>query len=122
MTDSYAEWGSAQSEPSALGIPWHLLERASTVPVSASGLAMGRRSFLTGFSFTESSGAAVASVQLISGQSAGGIVLATVNLAISESAREYLPWPWLLFRNGIFVVVAAGAVTGSVSAMTIPES
>jgi hypothetical protein len=120
MSDTMA-WGAAQELPSAIGDPWEWLERANTVPVTASGLVAGRRSFITGFSFTESTGTATASVQLITGQSASGILLATINLAISESAREYLPWPWLLAKYGIFVNIASGAVNGSVSSLTIPE-
>jgi hypothetical protein len=115
-------WGEAQQLPSAIGDPWYWVERANTVPVTASGLVAGRRSFITGFSFTETTGTATASVQLITGQTAGGILLATINLAISESAREYLPWPWLLAKYGIFVNVASGAVAGSVSSLTVPES
>lgn len=122
MADYETAWAPSAGLPSALGDPWVLLERASTMPVAASGLVNGRRSFLTGFSLTETSGAASASVQLISGQNATGIVLATVNLAPSESAREYLPWPWLSFRAGIFVNVVSGAIIGSVSSLTPPDS
>lgn len=123
MSDlDYGPWGAAAELPTAIGDPWAWLERASTTPVTASGLVAGRRSLVNGFSFTESTGTATASVQLITGSSASGILVATINLAISESAREYLPWPFILFKHGIFVNVVSGAVTGSVSSLTIPDS
>ena len=123
MTEQpYGPWGAAAALPGAIGDPWAWLERANTVPVSATGLVAGRRSLVNGFSFTETSGTASASVQLISGATATGVLVATVNLAPSESAREYIPWPFILFKYGIFVVVASGAITGSVSSLTVPDS
>jgi hypothetical protein len=114
-------WGAAQELPSALGDPWAWLERANTVPVSGSGLVAGRRSLVNGFSLTETSGVNPATVQLISGTSATGIIVATVTLAAGESSREYIPWPFILFKYGIFVNVVSGTIIGSVSSLTIPD-
>lgn len=123
MSDQpFGPWGEGAQLPTAIGDPWAWLERANTVPVAASVLVAGRRSLVNGFSFTETTGAASASVQLITGQSANGIVVATINLAISESAREYIPWPFILFKYGVFVNVVSGSIIGSVSSLTIPES
>lgn len=77
---------------------------------------------MTGFSLTETTGTASASFRLINGINTSGIVLARINLAPSESAREYLPFPWLLFPAGIFGVLVSGAVEGSVSTITVGES
>lgn len=123
MSDQqYGPWAGSAALPSAIGDPWAWLERANTVPFSASGLIAGRRSLVNGFSITEFTGTASASVQLISGQTSGGVLVATVNLAPAESAREYIPWPFILFKYGIFVVVASGLASGSISHLTIPDS
>jgi hypothetical protein len=121
VTETPMPWGAAQELPSALGDPWGWLERANTVPVSGSVLVAGRRSLVNGFSFTEISGVNPATVQLISGQTATGVIVATITLAANESSREYIPWPFILFKYGIFANVVSGAIVGSVSSLTIPD-
>lgn len=123
MTDQpYGPWGAGAALPTAIGDPWDWLERANTTPFSGSGLVSGRRCLVNGFSMTEFTGTASAAVQLIAGTSASGVNVATINLAPNESAREYIPWPFILFKYGLFVVVSSGLAFGSVSFLTPPDS
>lgn len=68
-----------------------------------------------GFTIRETSGVAVAVVNIYDNASAAsGTLLDTISLAANESAREdYLP-QGIRAGNGIYVDVVSGAVAGSV--------
>lgn len=69
-----------------------------------------------GFAIRESAGApAAAVIRIYDGISAAGVLLETISLAASESAREWYGGSQpLLAGNGIYVDIISGTVEGSV--------
>lgn len=72
------------------------------------------RAGYAGHSVKESTGAAAAELDIYSGNSAAGIPLAKITLAANESARDYIPFPYVDAPGGIFVSVASGSVDASI--------
>lgn len=68
---------------------------------------------LVGFSLRETTGAASATIYLRDGNDNSGDIIAAIQLAPGESAREYYQYG-LAFGYGVFLDVAAGAVEGAV--------
>lgn len=88
-------------------------------PFAASGLVLGGQTLLGGFSITETTGAAGATVDLFDGESAGGILIARIALLAGESTRDALPYPGLHCRGGLFANVVAGAITATAFAAAL---
>lgn len=66
------------------------------------------------WSFTESTGAASAQLQVIDGADATGQELATITLQANESVREGVGNRGLYCTRGVFVRVLSGSVRGTV--------
>jgi hypothetical protein len=88
-------------------------------PASATGLAVPGECLLAGWSFAESTGAAVATVDLFDGSGVGGAFLGRVDLAAGASREFACPYPGVHCENGLFVNVVAGAVLGAVYAVVV---
>lgn len=69
---------------------------------------------LGGWSFLETTGAAVALIELWDGGASGGETVATIALAAGASADRPCPGLGILIRSGLTVNVLAGSVRGSV--------
>lgn len=74
----------------------------------------GRMCRVHGFAVAETTGAATASFTLRNGSGTGGVAAVPVNLAASESAREWWGESGVMFDDGVFLDTVSGSVTGSV--------
>lgn len=97
-----------------------LCERAaSPIPVSSAaggGQATNGPGLLTGWSFRETSGAGVATIRIFDGGGAGGLLVATIQLASTASDHEAFGDSGPLCRGGISVVSVAGTWEGTIYA------
>lgn len=87
------------------------------VPVSAAGAApipLAGAIRLGGWSFAETTGAAVAQVELWDGGPGGGETVALVSLAAGGSTDRSCPGLGVLIQSGLSVNVLVGSVRGSV--------
>jgi hypothetical protein len=69
---------------------------------------------LAGFSLRETTGVAVAVVNLRDGDDANAALVQTISLAPAESVRDWFGDRGISLYNGLFMDVAAGAVDGAV--------
>lgn len=80
---------------------------------AVSGLLAPTARIYHGFSLRETTGAATALVRVRDG-SVTGLIMETIALNASESAREFYPAGLLAkSTNGIYIEVASGAIAGS---------
>lgn len=70
--------------------------------------------YLAGWSFRESTGTASAQFDLIDGNDATGVLLASISLAAGESTRDTIGGHLLTIRTGLFLAVVSGSVIGAV--------
>jgi len=70
--------------------------------------------YLYGWALLDTTGAALARLELYDGYDANSLLIAPVNLLASESSREWFGDPGLTCERGIFVNVLAGSVRGSI--------
>jgi hypothetical protein len=82
-------------------------------PTGASFLPLTGDVLLAGWSVAESTGAAVASLDIFDGTDATGSLLASIRLAANESVQDSLPQPGVDAKVGLFVRVNAGSVIGA---------
>jgi hypothetical protein len=82
--------------------------------ITADATAITGAGILFGYSFTETTGGAVAEVQLLDGTDTGGAFITDITLLADESTRDWFGLPGLVFRNSLFVDVVAGSVAGAV--------
>lgn len=76
-------------------------------------IGSGNFNLLFGWSFTETTGAAVASVRLHDGRDANGAVLARISLTAAAGVREMLPEKGLRLQTGqLWLEVVSGSVEG----------
>lgn len=68
--------------------------------------------YLAGWSIRETTGAAGATVDLIDGADAGGVPIAQLGIGAGLSTSTSMGGHLLVIRNGLFVNVLAGAITG----------
>lgn len=69
--------------------------------------------YLAGWSVRETTGAAVAQLDLVDGGDATGVTIASIGLAAGESKVSTFGGHLLTIQNGLFVAVNAGSVTGA---------
>lgn len=91
------------------------------IPTGTTDLSLiGGKGVLVGWAVKETTGAAVASFDLLDGQVAGGPkLLLPVTLAANESTRDW-PLVWIPFENGVFLDMNAGSIRGVV--FVIPQN
>lgn len=95
------------------GWPTILPHRAViTADVSVAGQAYASQATLRGWSVRESTGLAIAQLDLFDGLAASGVLVATITLKAGESTRDYLPGGGVSLQRGLWVVLTAGAVAG----------
>jgi len=101
------------SEPHEIMRPYPLLPFPVGVLSSPGQQIASGDVYLAGWSFRETTGAAAALVELFDGSNTGGVMIATIGLAAGESIRDTVGGHLLVVRNGLFVSVPSGIVTGS---------
>jgi hypothetical protein len=69
--------------------------------------------YLAGWSLRETTGAAVAQLDLVDGGDSGGVIVASIALAAGDSKVATFGGHLLTIQNGLFVAVNAGSVTGA---------
>lgn len=69
--------------------------------------------YLAGWSLRETTGAAVAQVDLLDGGDTGGVLIASISLAAGASDARTFGGHLLTVQNGLFVAVNAGSITGA---------
>lgn len=83
------------------------------VDISGADEAVASGRTYHGFSLKETSGAASATVKIYRGSDATGDLVEVVQLAASESAREFYPGG-ISVSFGIYIDIVSGSVEGSV--------
>jgi hypothetical protein len=113
VTDEVA--GSRDSDTAFTGAPTSGSWGPATVsPAYSSGLVMGGRGVLRGYSFRETSGTAPAVLRILGGIDAFGALIATVALSPGESVRDYFGESGLRTNIGLYLQLVSGVVEGSV--------
>lgn len=79
-----------------------------------SGTIITGAALLRGWSFTENTGSAPATVNLYDGGGTDGTLVASITLDQGQSTRDSLTGAGIECRVGLFVDVAVGAVDGAV--------
>lgn len=69
--------------------------------------------YLAGWSLRETTGAAVAQVDLIDGGDANGVMVGSIALAAGGAITATMGGHLLVIRSGLFLAVNAGSVTGA---------
>lgn len=95
-------------------LDWHPVDTLP-IPVSTVGyqvFARGGRLF--GWSFVETTGAAIAQVRLIDGSGPTGAEIVNITLSSGQSTRDWLAKPGIRIRSGVYVDVVAGSIRGSI--------
>lgn len=90
--------------------------RVTPIPftaLTAGQLLTAQGGWLIGFAVEETSGANPARIQFIDGQDVSGVPLIPVQLAANESAREFLPMPYVPITSALYALVTAGSVSGT---------
>jgi hypothetical protein len=83
---------------------------------SLAGAGQARLAFaviLLGWSATETTGSATASVNIYDGTDSSGVILLPIRLASGESAEAWYGPGGIRFRNGVYINVASGAAQGA---------
>lgn len=94
--------------------------RVIPVGVTTAGLLlMGPRAILYGWTFRETTGTAAAEVRIRNGQSASGVLAASIGLAEGASVSQGAADPGMLMDGGVYLEVVSGSVEGSVFARKI---
>lgn len=97
-----------------------MIPPASTIPTAAvavSGQMLNGAALIFGWSFRETTNAAIATVELYDGTSTGGALITSITLAINESTRDLMGGNGLEILTGIYLNVVAGSVKGAVWAV-----
>lgn len=94
---------------------WYVPVQALSFPAQGGGsILITGDLLLAGWSLYETTGAAVATVDLYDGGDATGQFIARVNLNPGQCVQEALPVPGVYLTRGLFVNVIAGSVAGAV--------
>lgn len=73
-----------------------------------------RQGLLFGWSFEESTGGAVAQLELIDGSSDNGNRIVPITLLANQSTRDIWGYPGIWCDSGVFCSVLAGSVSGTI--------
>lgn len=82
--------------------------------LAAGAETIGGGLYLFGWSLTEATGTAVATVNIYDGTDASGPAVCDINLNPGQSTRDWFGPHGVHFRGGLHLVVSAGSATGSV--------
>lgn len=117
MSEDIEVWAEGDIERLAVRIAHHSRAKIGRPITFAGGPGtyplIGQRCHLVGWSIIETSGAAVASLAIINGTTAGAPAVAPINLAIGGMSALTAPLAGILCDAGLAVVVTAGAVSGT---------
>lgn len=92
----------------------HRAARLISFPTTTVNVAVeNRQNIVEWWAFTETTGAAGASLTVFDGQDATGQEAATINLLPGESIRETAGLNGLRFTRGVFVQINSGSVRGT---------
>ena len=94
------------------------MARHVVVPLpAASGVVVNTSGCLLAASVAESTGSAPAAYTLYDGSSSGGVPIMPVTLNANESIRDSWRHGVYHFRQGLYLNITLGAITGSVSVL-----
>lgn len=74
---------------------------------------------VTGWALYETTGADLASCNIIDGNDANGTIVARVNLLAGQSVRDMTGILGLLFTVGVYVQVLSGSIAGTIWGMDV---
>lgn len=83
-----------------------------SVPTGQSGKVLGSGALLYGWSLRETTGAAIAQLDVYDGADQTGQLVATVVVPAGGSVAAYLAGIGVLCRRGVYVHASAGSVAG----------
>lgn len=99
-------------------LPWPRALRVGSV--TGSGLVIATPVLLTGYSVRETSGTAVAALDLFSGHDSTGQLVAALGMVAGGLAEAGPGWPGVYCPGGLYAVVQSGAMDGAVWVVMIP--
>lgn len=105
-----------------IGGKWYPVK---TFPIGVSTVDVNpfqRGTLLTGFSFIETTGAAVAEVDILDGNNAAGALAAPVSLLAGQSTRDTFGAHGLYFQSGPYLRLVAGSIRGALWYIDITEA
>lgn len=79
--------------------------------ITAGALATARAVKLLGWAVRETTGVAAAALSIYTGAGDSGELVVPINLAASESSRDWLGDPGIYCPKGLYVAIEAGSVT-----------
>lgn len=85
--------------------------------ITSAGTVVSGASLLRGWSLKESTGSATAACDIYDGDGTNGLLVATITLRTNESTREVIPGGGIEIRTGLYYVVVAGTIKGSLWAV-----
>lgn len=89
-------------------------EAVPFLPAAGSQSLVSLQTLVGGWSFKEVTGSAPAEIQIFDGNNNQTVPYAFITLNAGQSMRDFCPTPGLFFRQGLFVQLVSGVVTGSV--------
>jgi hypothetical protein len=104
-------------QPEGDGVSLRVIAAGVLTPATSRSV-VNNRATLFGYSITETTGAAAATVRLCDAPDGNGLSLALITLTAGQSVRENLPAFGLNLDAGLFVSVIAGSVDVSVYVTT----
>jgi hypothetical protein len=111
MTYPVSDYGGSSTGGVLERVQWPAYD---SLDASAAGQIVSGHAVLGGFSFTESSGAAPATIELFDGFTTGSQRLFRRTLDPGQSFSDWPSGPGVHCRRGIFLNVIAGTIVGTV--------
>lgn len=93
---------------------WMAAQRINFLTGTASLAMISSQGLLFGWSWEETTGLAVAQLELIDGDSNNGDRIVPITLLANESTRDIWGWPGIWCDRGLFCRVVAGSIRGTV--------
>lgn len=102
-------------------IDWHPVDSLAFDDTAGDTQLTGRGCRLFGWSFQESTGTDPASILLVDGSDAAGTLIVPISLDPGQSTRDWLGYPGIRCRSGIFLAIGSGSVFGSIWPLLLSE-
>lgn len=101
---------------------WYAAEAIPLAATAASQQIITRQGILFGYSFVETTGAAVASLALVDGSSNNGKTTVPINLLAAQSTRDFWGYPGVWCDNGVWLQMNSGTVSGVIYFLPLTET
>lgn len=93
---------------------WLAAQKINFLTGTASLAMITSQGVIYGWAFEETTGLAVAQIELIDGSSDNGDRIVPITLLANESTRDIWGWPGIWCDRGVFCRVVAGSVRGTI--------